>query len=127
MEDSEQRSGNGQAPLERKPGGARLPEVMEHYKGLVRDVFYSDHSGKREKLPYYDYSAASETEQKQVMRELHEAAVADGNDTNDCNDSADEWAAQVELSEDNNFFCVDSTGAASESTTAIGASATVCP
>ncbi|OGY18196.1 MAG: hypothetical protein A2900_05125 [Candidatus Chisholmbacteria bacterium RIFCSPLOWO2_01_FULL_50_28] len=78
MEDSEQRSGNGLPSPDQPPGRTRLSEVMEKYQGLVREIFYTGLSGKRARLPYDDYSKASETQQQQIMRALHEAAVADG-------------------------------------------------
>lgn len=58
---------------------------------------------------------------------LYDSAVESvGNNTNACNDDVTVWAAQVELSADDTYFCVDSTGAAVASTTALGTD-TVCP
>lgn len=45
--------------------------------------------------------------------------------TTDCDDSADEWAAEVQLS-DGQWYCVDSSGAAVEQGSAKGGSATSC-
>ncbi len=48
-----------------------------------------------------------------------------------CTSSADAWAASARISDNPGttarYWCVDSTGAAREGTTALGSSATVCP
>jgi len=58
---------------------------------------------------------------------LYKEAITNVTGADDCNVSATpatEWAASIDL-DGTNFFCVDSTGAAMETTTAI-ATATVC-
>jgi len=61
--------------------------------------------------------------------DLYTSATTKGGDTNDCNVAADDsaWAAQVELTTDDNYFCADSSGNAVEGTTPLGATDTVCP
>jgi len=44
----------------------------------------------------------------------------------DCDDGTDAWAADIEL-QDGNFYCVDSTGAATTTGSTKGGSATTCP
>lgn len=46
----------------------------------------------------------------------------------DCDDSATEWAAEAELvSTPGQYYCIDSTGAATVASSSKGASTTVCP
>ncbi len=53
------------------------------------------------------------------------AGDATGN-TADCDDNDDAWAAEVLLTDDSTYYCVDSTGVAQESSSSKGGSAMAC-
>lgn len=58
----------------------RTSEVLERHRNEIRPIAYlkSMLLSEYKQLPYYDFSEATETEQRNIMRELYDAATADG-------------------------------------------------
>jgi len=78
---------------------------------------------------YYNqngYSYSGVCSDADVTKLIAAATSTTGVNTWDCNDSSTSTAAYIEL-RNGKYFCVDSTGTTKESSTALGANATVCP
>lgn len=89
------------------------------------ELYYDDNSNS-----YSGVCAASTSASPGGIADMESAAEnANGNaNSATCNDSATAWALSGQLVSDNTkYYCVDSTGSAGESTTALAAGVTACP
>ncbi len=77
---------------------------------------------------YDNVCSGTSTSDPQGIADLVTAATAAGGGAAaaDCDDDASAWAAEKQLTSDD-YYCVDSTGAAVEGAASKGAAATVCP
>ena len=83
------------------------------------ELYYDDNSNS-----YSGVCAAADG----ILNQYSAAAAANGTGADDCNDNATAWAAHAQLvSDTTQYYCVDSTGVAQTTTSALGGSATVCP
>ncbi|MFA6446374.1 MAG: type II secretion system protein [Candidatus Paceibacterota bacterium] len=61
------------------------------------------------------------------LKQFTDGAISAGGTNVQCDSSATAWATESQLKASTNFYCVDSTGAATTTTATKGADTTACP